>query len=223
MWIWLAVVLVFFSIPQSKLIGYVLPALPPLALFVALTVRPMLDNSPTARRLWRASAGAAVCVCLVVVITFTLLHPKSSRELATQLASHRVPHEGLAFIDEYPYDVEFYLHDSAPVIVVSNWDPVEIRQNDNWRKELADAGSYAPNLAARRLAGDAQFRSALCDGGIKWVIASRDHAQRYPFLAAAPVIATERDRALWHTDTSDARFKAAIGCNAAPVRLAQAK
>ena len=31
LWLWLLVVLVFFSIPASKLVGYVLPALPPLA------------------------------------------------------------------------------------------------------------------------------------------------------------------------------------------------
>jgi 4-amino-4-deoxy-L-arabinose transferase-like glycosyltransferase len=31
---WLAVVLVFFSIPTSKLVGYVIAVLPPLAWFI---------------------------------------------------------------------------------------------------------------------------------------------------------------------------------------------
>ncbi len=35
MWIWMIVILGFFSIPQSKLVGYILPVLPPLAFIFA--------------------------------------------------------------------------------------------------------------------------------------------------------------------------------------------
>ncbi len=35
MWIWLMLILAFFSIPQSKLVGYILPVLPPLAFLFA--------------------------------------------------------------------------------------------------------------------------------------------------------------------------------------------
>lgn len=35
-WVWTGVMVVFFSIPSSKLIGYILPALPPLAMLLAL-------------------------------------------------------------------------------------------------------------------------------------------------------------------------------------------
>lgn len=213
MWTWLAVVLVFFSIPQSKLVGYVLPALPPVAVLVAIVASPMLPASQAARRLWWVSVGLAACVCVAGVIGVTLTHPKSSRGLATQLASHRAAHERVAFIDEYAYDLPFYLRDNAPVVIVSNWDPAEIQHHDNWRKELADAGSFAPASAADRLIDDARFRSALCAGHITWVVANVEQVRQYPYLAAARLVATDESQALWHAEVSDARFKAALQCD----------
>jgi 4-amino-4-deoxy-L-arabinose transferase-like glycosyltransferase len=211
---WLAVVLVFFSIPQSKLIGYILPTLPPVAVFIALSAAPLLETSRGARRLWWASAAIAVSICVGAVIAFSLVHPKSSRELALQLAAHRGPHDGLAFLDEYHYDVPFYLRDASPVVLVSNWDPAEVQRHDNWRKEVADAGTFAPSLAADRLLDPAQFRSALCSGRVRWVMAAAERVGQYPFLAAAPVVATEGERKLWHTDASIPAFNAALGCAA---------
>ena len=215
MWIWLGVVLVFFSIPQSKLIGYILPALAPVALLVACTAVPVLRASLRARRLWQASIGLAACLCVGSAIGFAIVHPKSSRELAVQLATHRGAHEGVAFIDDYSYDLSFYLRENPAIMLVSNWDPAEIQRHDDWRKELADAGSFAPELGAERLIDDARFSDLLCSGRIKWVIADPDQAQRYPFLAAAERIGSEGHRTLWHTDVSEPRFNASMRCASA--------
>lgn len=215
MLVWLAVVVGFFSLPQSKLVGYILPALWPIAVLVAYTVSSTPQAvSDRARRLWWGCAAVAVCVCVGLSLAFALVHPKSSRALALQLDRHRIGHAGVAFVDEYPYDVPFYLRDASPIVVVSNWDPTEIQHHDNWRKELADAGSFAPNLAAQRLVGDERFRSMLCDGKLTFVIAKADEAHLYPFLAAAERVAFQGDRGLWHVDASDAGVAAALGCAA---------
>ena len=60
---WLAVVVAFFSWPRSKLPGYVLPALPPLAalLATALQPRPLLAR-------WLLGGAALTCLGLVAVI-----------------------------------------------------------------------------------------------------------------------------------------------------------
>ena len=76
MWIWLAVVLVFFSIPQSKLIGYILPALPPVAVFVALTASGSLGGKRPSAAMWWGSVGVAVCVCVGLVVAFLGLSPE---------------------------------------------------------------------------------------------------------------------------------------------------
>ncbi|ENW80609.1 hypothetical protein F909_01895 [Acinetobacter sp. ANC 3929] len=41
---WFISVSIFFSIPPSKLAGYILPAVPPLAILLAVNVRPILDH-----------------------------------------------------------------------------------------------------------------------------------------------------------------------------------
>ena len=219
MWLWLGVVVLFFSIPQSKPMGYALPALAPLAALIALTAAPLVKDSHRARIVWQLCAGTAAVVCVVVTIGFAVARPKTSLDLAMALAASRDPHDGLAFIDEYRYDVSFYLRDAAPVFVVSNWDPVEVRQNDNWRRELADAASFAPVVDATRLLGSAQFRKALCSGRIKWVMAKLDSATRYPMLNTAQLVATDRDSALWRTDVANPIFATAANCAAAPAYI----
>ncbi|MDR2851538.1 MAG: glycosyltransferase family 39 protein [Burkholderiaceae bacterium] len=55
--IWLLLILVFFSIPQSKLVGYILPAVPPLA-FLAADAAQMVCARAKARHFALAHAGA---------------------------------------------------------------------------------------------------------------------------------------------------------------------
>jgi hypothetical protein len=161
--------------------------------------------------LWRASAALAASTCVAVAVGFAVAHPKSSRLLAMALLSQHA-HGGVAFVDEYRYDVPFYLRDASAVRVVSNWDPAEVRQHDNWRKEMADAGGFSPEAAAIRLIGEADFRSDLCSGRIRWVVARLDSVKRYTYLNLAQRIATDRDSALWRIDASNPALFAGMGC-----------
>ena len=50
---WFISVTVFFSIPPSKLAGYILPAVPPLAIFLALVINKVLESSyKTKLQIW---------------------------------------------------------------------------------------------------------------------------------------------------------------------------
>jgi len=128
-----------------------------------------------------------------------------------------VVHGGVAFVDEYRYDVPFHLRDTSPVMVVSNWDPAEVRQHDNWRKEMADAAGFAPTAGADRLLDENEFEAALCTGRIHWVIAGLDSAKHHHFLEVAQRIATDRDSALWQVDAARPALAAAAGCAGAPL------
>ena len=210
--VWVGVILVFFSLPLSKPIGYVLPALPPLAIGVALIAAPLLGRSKRARLAWRAATAAGAAICVAVTLGYAIAAPKSSLPLASALAAARAPHEGLAFIDEYRYDVPFYLRDSAAVSVVANWDPAEVQRHDDWRKELADASAYAAGGGGDRLLDPARLGPAICAGRIRWVIAKRDSVPGHPVLAAARQVALDRDSALWRVDPSDPAVAVAAGC-----------
>ena len=50
MWLWLAVVTVFFSLPQSKLVGYILPAAVPLAFLIGDSAALALARSRVPRQ-----------------------------------------------------------------------------------------------------------------------------------------------------------------------------
>lgn len=210
--VWIAVVVIFFSLPQSKLIGYILPALPPLAVLIAGRARPWLDR-PARRYRVLATAALSATLCLGVVGFFALNHPKSSRELARSIASMRLPGEGLAFVDGYVYDLPFYLRQVGPVFVVADdWRPAAVAQHDDWRRELADAGNFVDAAARARLLDPYGLREALCAGQVAWVIAPLDTASRQPMLAAtAPVFAAGK-RAAWHLDATRSATRAALKC-----------
>jgi hypothetical protein len=212
MWIWLAVVTVFFSVPQSKLVGYILPALPPLAVIVGSNAALVVERAPRMLRLWRISVGSAAALCLGIVLAFASSHPKTSRVLAAKWLQDAHGTEQLAVVDEYRYDFAFYAGKSVPIRVVSDWESPDIRLQDNWRRELADAASFAPAMGSDRLIGEGQLRTAICSGQTMWVLGQADASRRLPFLQAASVIATDAGQTLWRVDAGERRLRAELRC-----------
>lgn len=64
--VWFLVVLIFFSIPRSKLGSYILPALPPLAILAGFGLRTLV-RAPTARPRWWFASIATVNLIVAVV------------------------------------------------------------------------------------------------------------------------------------------------------------
>ena len=69
MLIWFVSVTTFFSIPPSKLAGYILPATPPLAVFIAI----MVDRVLTSNKINRFQTWATPILVLVVGVAFISL------------------------------------------------------------------------------------------------------------------------------------------------------
>lgn len=63
MLIWLAAVVGFFSIPQSKLVGYILPAMPPFAIMLAIAVQDRRVG-----RFKKAASGALIAILGIVLL-----------------------------------------------------------------------------------------------------------------------------------------------------------
>ena len=81
MWIWPAVIIGFFSIPSSKLVGYVLPALPPLAYLIAdgLVRKWGVASTP---RLLKGVAIVAGVACLSAIAANNVFNTKSDKGVA---------------------------------------------------------------------------------------------------------------------------------------------
>jgi hypothetical protein len=209
--VWLIAIAVFFSIPQSKLLGYIIPCTVPLAGLVAVL------TSPTGRlrAAWIGSAVLAALICMGLVIGVALSHPSTSLPLARALAERGASEAPLGYVNGYWYDIPFYLHRRASVVAYTDWADPGIDQGDDWRKELADAGDFAPAAAAAQLQSEAALRRALCGGTLEWIVVDAADIPQHPWLALPELVAKSRRSELRRFDRGDPRVAEAAGCAAA--------
>jgi len=182
MLVWFAVIVLFFSVPHSKIVGYVLPALPPLAYGVVRLVQ------AAGWQRWgrhAAALAALLCVALAMVLGTVAVPAKAQwralRSLPVQSADR------LVMLEHLYYEVPFYLPAMADPLVVDDWRS-EGKQADNWKKELSDAAEFAPQLGNSLLLDAPGLQAYACAHPQQqlWVVGSSDAAQRHmPSVAAA--------------------------------------
>ncbi|SEA49113.1 ArnT family glycosyltransferase [Acidovorax soli] len=208
-------VLLFFSLPQSKLVGYILPAVPPLAWLIA-DASVVSGDSSVRRRWWWATLVLSALLGLAVVVGLALDQRHSRRSLGLALRAQHQPGVPVFMLNTYLYDVPFYARLQEPVHVVDDWSNPEIARRDNWRKEIADAGKFAPDVAARLLLTPEALPQALCRQSVSWVIAAQDQRGRYPFLAQAEAVYTASGETLWRVDSRQGAQFTALNCAGTP-------
>jgi 4-amino-4-deoxy-L-arabinose transferase-like glycosyltransferase len=201
MWCWLIVIVVFFSLPASKLPGYVLPALPPLAFLVADA---LMSRWPIERavvpRVWAALAGGVCLALIAVAVNYDKQSVRPALPVLRPLVAQGVP---VVYIEEFVYDLPFYLALRDPVPVFSNWSDPELPLHDNDRKELFDAGEFKPDLARRVLVSKADWPQWLCTQPRLAVLAPPGAINEYPVLASQPPVMRLKLWSLWVLDRDD--------------------
>ncbi|MBL8422381.1 MAG: glycosyltransferase family 39 protein [Candidatus Accumulibacter phosphatis] len=199
--IWLLVVLVFFSWPSSKLAGYILPALPPLACLIADVLLVWLDGATraNARACLGASLLAAVILCSGLVVGVALRYPSPSRSLSAQVLPSFRPGDQIVMLDEYQYDLPFSLGAARNPWVVSDWNRSDLFAKDNWRRELYDAGQFDQVKKRERLLFPDELSARVCrySGGAVWVWGKRGWGSRYPYLRDEAIVFANEEDTLW--------------------------
>lgn len=218
MWLWFAMVVLFFSLPKSKLLGYVLPAVPPLSYLVADAFARLALPTSRQQRLWWASIGGAAILCMVAVAIFALHPIHSTRDIARALGEQRSPGEPVVMLDDYYYDVPLYASLRFPIAVVADWGSADVRLHDDWRKEIADAAQFSDGVGKRRLFTAAQIPQLLCRSTVGWVIASGDAPARFGFLEHARPVVVEGKTTLWRVALSTPATVQSLGCANAAAR-----
>ncbi|MEO7809822.1 MAG: glycosyltransferase family 39 protein [Ramlibacter sp.] len=197
MWIWLITITAFFSLPESKIIGYLLPVAVPLAYLIGDAALHFIAARPWFGKLWQLSAVAAAIACLSA-IAWTAANPgKSLRSLGQALAQQAAPGEPLLFLHDYYFDIAFYARSGQAARVVEDWDDPEIERRDNWGKELLDAKRFASGSRAQVLVAPAAVEEAVCAATPTWLIGNWKVMPRYPALARAREIARSGEMVLW--------------------------
>ena len=171
-WIWVVAILGFFSIPNSKLIGYALPVMPPLAALAALWWQ-----RHCAARTWGPWAFGALSLVGVGVAGFANHYAgvftleRSTREVAKAVVCQVGPDDVLAVVDDFPYDVMFYAQRQRPMEVIQDWDREEREAGDDWRRELMDGVDFdKPSGSALKFM---QRLAQLRTNDHAWVLAPR--------------------------------------------------
>ncbi len=198
MWVWLAVVVAFFSFPQSKPVGYVMPALFPLAFLIA---EPALaawrSQRAAARRTVVATLGLAVAICLGAVGFVATRYDRDQTALAHALRDARAPGDPVVFVQEYFFDVPLHARLREPVPVIADWHDPDIFKRDNWRRELAEAAPFAPERAAALLVDAEQGFALRCGNAPLWAIVKSADEPIVAALADAKRVAASHRAALW--------------------------
>lgn len=213
---WLVLVVVFFSIPASKLLGYIFPAVPPLAALMARGFV-MWSASPSRKRKgWMLSIAATAILNLGVVIGLAIHQPNSLRDLGRTLASQDAEGAPVLMLGKIYYDLPFYARLHSTVAIADDWERAAATPHDDWHKELSDAGRFAPASARQLLLMPAAVAPRLCAAASSWVVGPAGAVQDYPVLQLAPVVARERNIRLWRVDTSRADVFKALRCEGMP-------
>ncbi len=212
MLLWVVLVALFFSLPKSKPVGYILPAVPPLAFLLAEGFALLTTPSTRSRRIWAAGTGLAAALGMTTVIWLSVVPMRSSKEVALALEAHRGAGDQIVLLNRFLFDLPFYAKLGAPMKVVDDWDSSQIQQGDSWRKELSDAGRFDRARAAHTLIAGTSLPALLCRAPVTWVIGSSESPADYPFLAAAHLIASTRKLALWRLDAAAPEAATALAC-----------
>jgi 4-amino-4-deoxy-L-arabinose transferase-like glycosyltransferase len=197
---WLVVVLVFFSVPQSKLIGYAIPALPPAAFFVARFCR----NLPQGWRRWpflQTTASLSVVLCVVLAFGVSRFGPHFERDQLRHLQQEIQPADELLMFDRYVFDAAFYLQLGRPVHVAADWDTVRRIGTDGWRKELADAARFDADAGAERLLALSDVPAWLCAIRTRtWILMDPRTAEHQSWLTDATPVSVGPNGGVWRID-----------------------
>ena len=191
---WAAAVVLFFSGPQSKLIGYILPALAPVAGLLGLAL--------ARRGHWRWVAAPAALACLGLVALVAWKSPRSSADIAAALKAQRAAGDLVVLLDD-PFNDLAFDAELPSVLVASDWADPEIPKRDNWRKELADGARFDPLRGREVLWPIAELARLTCRGQTLWLVARPD---LQPLLAAVPGAAqvqAGRTSLLWRAPPRD--------------------
>ncbi|NVM92150.1 4-amino-4-deoxy-L-arabinose transferase-like glycosyltransferase [Variovorax sp. SG517] len=196
MWIWLAVIVVFFSLPRSKLIGYVLPALPPLAYLISQRVLAGRSLDALLPKV-RATALAAAAVCIGCVIAVAMYASPPGTRLKLPAGQAVAPGDQVLMLDSYHYEIPFYWNLRDPVLVSDDWKAAALDTRDNWRKEISDAAGFDPARAARTLVERTQLADTLCVPRTTWLVGSNTAQLANPWLFRAQLVAVNEGIAAW--------------------------
>jgi len=160
---WIVVIVAFFSAPRSKLVGYVLPVLLPLAL--------LLFEAWRDRRGARWAWGASALLCVAIVPAVIHWGRPDDADVGTALRAHLAPGDRVLVTGDPFFDLRLQARLAAPPAALADWDALRTQGGDNWQRELLDAARFDPAHGEQMLWTPARLTRERCAPGRLWLVA----------------------------------------------------
>lgn len=176
-WIWFVTIILFFSLPATKVIGYALPVVPPLAVLAVLGWKHTMERSSHERFYFIGICVINIVIALSLTVAMSKKTQKNSAlDVGQTYACLAKPGDALYILDGYPYDLPFELKLKKPMVVVQDWASLRIAKSDNWHSELIDAANFDP-VGAKVLQTLDQLNTAQIQHG-NWLIATSSSSHK---------------------------------------------
>ncbi|MBT9506406.1 glycosyltransferase family 39 protein [Rhodoferax sp.] len=171
-WIWVVAIMVFFSIPNSKLVGYVLPVMPALALLSALGWERTLGHRSFSGKLFAGLCVLNLGIALTLVLKVgDVTRTGRAQDVAQALACAARPSDTVYVAGAFPYDLPFYAQTSKPMVVLGEWAAWRKAVGDGWQRELFEGADFDAH-AARVLQSPSELAKAGAVPG-NWFVTQR--------------------------------------------------
>lgn len=177
--VWAIIITVFFSIPKSKLVGYILPAVSPTIMLVVAWVYRNYQkaNVSFANFIGNSKSGYSglltfmsfLLIVIYVGVTFTQdkfvktsYNLTNSQNQVFSLPSDKQNVEIYSF-GRFPYSFQMFYNYYRPLHVVLDLQDPDLRVTDNWRKELIEGMDYfKPQIEKKAFTDNQDFVQQLC-------------------------------------------------------------
>jgi hypothetical protein len=207
--IWPALIFLFFSIPASKIVGYILPVVPPLALLIGEYIDRKISTFSTSSR--KSSLlikilpalpvfGAAIAIALLLLIP-RYLEKNGIQSLAATVQAQWQPEDEIVIYRSYFQDIPVYLKTRQPLKIVDDWDDKNILNDDNWRREFYFALQHQPE-AREWLISEQDFSTLLKTHRRVFVFASQHDLANIRKKYALEILAQTENSVLLSNTTS---------------------
>jgi len=141
--LWPLLIFIFFSIPASKIVGYILPVIPPLAILIGEYIDrklTMAEKNATHRSLFIKTLPALPVTGVILAVALLLIIPRFEKEgiqpLVSELQAQWQTGDEIICYRNYFQDLPLYVQSVHPLKVVEDWSNPEILKDDNWRREF---------------------------------------------------------------------------------------
>jgi 4-amino-4-deoxy-L-arabinose transferase-like glycosyltransferase len=184
--IWLLVVVLFFSVPASKVVGYVFPALPAFAILVG----PWMAGRT--ERLVTLGIGASLCVAGVVAAV--VLQPEGTAVTVGQIRRQMAPEDKVVFYKDYFFDAALTVDRTTPIYVFGDWSRRSLEMKDSVPRQLTEGREFDPP-SGHVLIGPTEFSALSREPGALWVVLLQKPGTKLPEVFADLTVAISGPRA----------------------------